>query len=178
MTAAVPWGAGLFSRILVELIQVRCSGMAEKREAPVNKVSQSKGWRFNHRVIVLMPQWVFVAFTGETATWWKKRSKLSLTIAGSRRRSWAKLQVPCCSVCDVFTKLLQLIEHKNYVSLVGEKRWNSCDWFEFNSSCHGLIQTRMLGLFLALHLSNGAHKILHLHLCEANYATLLHLKYT
>lgn len=43
--------------------------MAEKREASVNKVSQSKGWCFNHSVMVLTPQWVFVAFAGETATW-------------------------------------------------------------------------------------------------------------
>lgn len=55
MTATVPRDAGLFFRILVELIQVRCLGMAEKREAPVNKVSQSIGWSVNYSVTVLLP---------------------------------------------------------------------------------------------------------------------------
>ena len=55
MTATVPRGADLFSRILVELIQVRCLGMAEKREASVNKVSQSKGLCVNHSEMGLMP---------------------------------------------------------------------------------------------------------------------------
>lgn len=55
MAATVPRGAGLFCRILVELIQVGRLGMAGKGEAPVSKVSQSKGWCFNHSKILLMP---------------------------------------------------------------------------------------------------------------------------
>lgn len=107
MTATIPRGEGLFFRIYMQLIQVRCSGMAEKGEAAVNKVSRSKGWCFNHRVMVLLAvMGPFVAFAGETATWWKKRLKLSWTTAESLRRSWAKLQVLCFAVTSPIIKLL------------------------------------------------------------------------
>lgn len=86
MTATVPRGPGLFSRILVELIQVRCFGMAEKREAPVNKVSQSKGCCFNHRVIVLMPQWLFRCFYRRDSNLVKEEIK---TFLNNRRISQA-----------------------------------------------------------------------------------------
>lgn len=59
MAAPIPRGTGLFCRILVELIQVGRLGMAGKGEAPVSKVSQSKGWCFNHSKILLMPRSFF-----------------------------------------------------------------------------------------------------------------------
>lgn len=55
MTVNVPGAPGLYSGIVVELIQVRCLGMAEKREASVNKVSVNIGRCVKHSVIGLMP---------------------------------------------------------------------------------------------------------------------------
>lgn len=58
-----PQSCRLILHNLVELIQVRCLGTTGNRQAPLNKVSRSKGCLFNHREIVLIPQcFVFCFF--------------------------------------------------------------------------------------------------------------------
>lgn len=145
MTATVPRGAGLFCRILVELIQVRCLGMTRKREAPVNKVSQSKGWCFNHLEIVLMPWWgFFCCFYRRDSNLVKEEIK---TFLNNRRISQAIVgQVTgTLLLCGVFTQFLQLLKQlQGHMSNISSRQWQimlkrrqdhlwgSSDWFEFD----------------------------------------------